>query len=154
MLQQSVAMQDQILLSNKYSSLFSINMKEKDGSRRSSAHFSGFSKAKNLLVTGHVDGAINFWDASCPLLFPLLSIEQQVFLYWSMYPSCYSIWICIRSWRTFVDQFDSLFWFAFLCQFNESCASSTAPVTSLHFDVSSHILVSGDQSGLVSCLHW
>ncbi|KAJ8505231.1 hypothetical protein OPV22_006117 [Ensete ventricosum] len=108
--EESVAMQDQIFLPNKYSSLFSMNMKEKDGSRRSSAHFSGFSKAKNLLVTGHVDGAINFWDASCPLLFPLLSIEQQ---------------------------------------FNESCASSTAPVTSLHFDVSSHILVSGDQSGSI-----
>ncbi|CAL9101764.1 unnamed protein product [Musa acuminata var. zebrina] len=106
--EESVAMQDHILLPNKYSSLFSINMKEKDGSRRSSAHFSGFLKAKNLLVTGHVDGAINFWDASCPLLFPLLSIEQQ---------------------------------------FNES--SSTAPVTSLHFDVSSHILVSGDQSGSI-----
>ncbi|URE00355.1 WD40 [Musa troglodytarum] len=108
--EESVAMRDQISLPNKYSSLLSMNMKEKYVSRRSSAHFSGFSKAKNLLVTGHVDGAINFWDASCPLLFPLLSIEQQ---------------------------------------FNESCASSTAPVTSLHFDVSSHVLVSGHQSGSI-----
>ncbi|KAG6501814.1 hypothetical protein ZIOFF_041698 [Zingiber officinale] len=101
--------EDQVFLANKHYSLFSTNMKEKDGSFQSSAYLSGFEKAKNLLITGHVDGTVNFWDASCPLLLPIFSIKQQ--------PS-------------------------------ENYAT-TAPLTSLHFDASSRVLVSGDQSGLI-----
>ncbi|WOL07246.1 hypothetical protein Cni_G15985 [Canna indica] len=97
--------EDQVFLSKKYHSLFSMNMNERDGSHQISTQLSGFSKAKNLLVTGHFDGAINFWDATCPLLSPILSIKLQ--------------------------------------------GNESAPITSLHFDVYSHILVSGDQSGLV-----
>lgn len=52
---------------------------EKDGSNSNSTTFAPFSKAKNLLITGHSSGAINFWDASCPLLLPIASINQQVF---------------------------------------------------------------------------
>ncbi|KAH9621155.1 hypothetical protein KSS87_006342 [Heliosperma pusillum] len=40
------------------------------------SHFTGFSKIKNLYITGHSDGAINFWDVSCSLLVPLLSLTQ------------------------------------------------------------------------------
>ncbi|XP_074275401.1 uncharacterized protein LOC141599307 isoform X2 [Silene latifolia] len=39
-------------------------------------HFTGFSKIKNLYITGHSDGTINFWDVSCSLLVPLLSLTQ------------------------------------------------------------------------------
>ncbi|GAB4848384.1 hypothetical protein Ancab_003079 [Ancistrocladus abbreviatus] len=39
--------------------------------------FIGFSKIKNLYITGHSDGTINFWDASCPIFLPLLSIKKE-----------------------------------------------------------------------------
>lgn len=39
--------------------------------------FTGFARIKNLYITGHSDGTIKFWDVSCPLLIPLLSITQQ-----------------------------------------------------------------------------
>lgn len=52
--------------------------KQKDGGPFHSAHFSGFSKVKNLYITGHSDGAMNFWDVSCPFLLPILSLKQQV----------------------------------------------------------------------------
>lgn len=55
--------------------LFPFERSLKDGSNST---FTPFSKAKNLLVTGHSSGAINFWDASCPLLLPVASITQQV----------------------------------------------------------------------------
>jgi len=44
----------------------------------SSAKFSGFSKVQNLYITGHSNGAVNFWDASCPLFTPILQLKQQV----------------------------------------------------------------------------
>lgn len=40
-------------------------------------HFTGFSKIRNLYITGHGDGTIKFWDVTCPLLIPLLSLTQQ-----------------------------------------------------------------------------
>uniref|UniRef100_A0A803L1M4 Uncharacterized protein n=1 Tax=Chenopodium quinoa TaxID=63459 RepID=A0A803L1M4_CHEQI len=43
----------------------------------SSPHFTGFAKIRNLYITGHSDGTINFWDVTCPLLIPLLSLTQQ-----------------------------------------------------------------------------
>lgn len=52
--------------------------KQKDGIQLNSAHFSGFLKIKNLYITGHSDGAINFWDLSCPFLIPVFSLKQQV----------------------------------------------------------------------------
>lgn len=52
--------------------------KQKDGGHLNSALFSGFSKVKNLYITGHSDGATNFWDISCPFLLPILSLKQQV----------------------------------------------------------------------------
>ncbi|CAN1215617.1 hypothetical protein LINPERPRIM_LOCUS301 [Linum perenne] len=51
----------------------------KDGTNMNSGHkFSGFAKIKNVYITGHKDGAINFWDVSCPLPVPILSLKQQV----------------------------------------------------------------------------
>ncbi|KAL0449691.1 UNVERIFIED_CONTAM: hypothetical protein Slati_1525500 [Sesamum latifolium] len=57
--------------------LFPFERSLKDGSNSNSTTFSPFSKARNLFITGHSSGAINFWDASCPLLLPLASITQQ-----------------------------------------------------------------------------
>ncbi|KAK4416885.1 hypothetical protein Salat_2514000 [Sesamum alatum] len=57
--------------------LFPFERGLKDGSNSNSTTFSPFSKARNLFITGHSSGAINFWDASCPLLLPVASITQQ-----------------------------------------------------------------------------
>ncbi|KAJ0967773.1 hypothetical protein J5N97_024690 [Dioscorea zingiberensis] len=69
--------EDQFQLGSKYPSLFSIDSKEKDGNHLSSARLREFSKTRNLYVTGHQDGVVNFWDASCPLLLPILSLKPQ-----------------------------------------------------------------------------
>lgn len=58
--------------------LFPSEAAAKDGAGSKSMHFRGFSKAKNLYITGHSTGAIKFWDISCPLMRPVLSITQQV----------------------------------------------------------------------------
>lgn len=49
----------------------------KDGTHNNSTHFDGFAKIQNLYITGHNNGVINFWDVSCPLLLPLVSLKQQ-----------------------------------------------------------------------------
>lgn len=69
-------LQDYTLLSKKIPSLFWSDAKQKDGS--SSTGFSSFSNFKNIYITGHSNGAINFWDASSPLLIPIVSFNQQV----------------------------------------------------------------------------
>lgn len=58
--------------------LFPFERNVKDGSNSNSNNCTPFSKAKNLFITGHSSGEINFWDASCPLLLPVASITQQV----------------------------------------------------------------------------
>jgi hypothetical protein len=55
-----------------------VETNQKDGISPSSAKFSGFSKVQNLYITGHSNGAVNFWDASCPLFTPILQLKQQV----------------------------------------------------------------------------
>ncbi|KAL5099676.1 hypothetical protein RYX36_004003, partial [Vicia faba] len=60
-----------------YPELFSIETNHRDGISQSSANFSGFSNIKNLYITGHKNGAITFWDASCPLFIPVLQLNQQ-----------------------------------------------------------------------------
>ncbi|XP_006412090.2 uncharacterized protein LOC18028275 isoform X2 [Eutrema salsugineum] len=42
-----------------------------------SAHFPGFSKVKNVYITGHSDGTIGVWDMTCPFLIPVLSLKEQ-----------------------------------------------------------------------------
>lgn len=48
----------------------------KEASR--SAHFPGFTKVKNVYITGHSDGSIGVWDMSCPFLVPVLFLKEQV----------------------------------------------------------------------------
>ncbi|KAI3451362.1 hypothetical protein Pfo_008027 [Paulownia fortunei] len=90
--------------------LFPFERRVRDGSNSNSTSFSPFLKAKNLFITGHSSGAINFWDASCPLLLPVASITQQS---------------------------------------DNDVSLSGIPLTALHFSYDSHILVSGDESGMV-----
>ncbi|XP_022941599.1 uncharacterized protein LOC111446607 [Cucurbita moschata] len=72
--------------------------------------FGGFSKVENLYISGHNDGSVNFWDASCPIFIPILSLQQQS---------------------------------------EDDFSLSGIPVTALHFDGNSQILISGDHSGTV-----
>ncbi|KAG5245445.1 syntaxin-binding protein [Salix suchowensis] len=62
-------------LAKNIPSPFPFESRPKDGNH--SFQFSGFTKVKNLYITGHSDGAINFWDLSCPFPIPLLSLKQQ-----------------------------------------------------------------------------
>lgn len=66
-------MQDYTLAMKNLPSLFPFESKHFNPS-----HFTGFSKIKNLYITGHTDGTIIFWDVTCSLLIPLLSLTQQV----------------------------------------------------------------------------
>lgn len=61
-----------------YPQLIPVETNHKDGINLSSAKFTGFSNIKNLYITGHHDGAITFWDASCPFFIPVLQLRQQV----------------------------------------------------------------------------
>ncbi|KAL2966241.1 hypothetical protein AAZX31_16G104900 [Glycine max] len=54
-----------------------VETNQKDEISLSSAKFTGFSKVQNLYITGHSNGAINFWDASCPIFTPILQLKQQ-----------------------------------------------------------------------------
>ncbi|KAH1206126.1 Craniofacial development protein 2 [Glycine max] len=56
-----------------------VETNQKDEISLSSAKFTGFSKVQNLYITGHSNGAINFWDASCPIFTPILQLKQQTF---------------------------------------------------------------------------
>ncbi|XP_010432265.1 PREDICTED: uncharacterized protein LOC104716576 isoform X2 [Camelina sativa] len=47
----------------------------KEGSR--SAHFPGFTKVKNVYITGHSDGTIGVWDMTCPFPIPVLFLKDQ-----------------------------------------------------------------------------
>ncbi|XP_019172350.1 PREDICTED: uncharacterized protein LOC109167711 [Ipomoea nil] len=57
--------------------LFPFKRKDEGGTSSNSACSVKCSKAKNLYITGHSNGAINFWDVSCPLLLPIVSLTQQ-----------------------------------------------------------------------------
>ncbi|GLT82525.1 hypothetical protein SLE2022_008890 [Rubroshorea leprosula] len=101
---------DYIILTKDIPSPFPLETKSKEGSHLNSNHFNGFSEIKNLYITGHSDGAIHFWDLSCPFPIPVLSLKQQS---------------------------------------EDDFSLSGIPLTALHFDGNSRILVSGDQSGMV-----
>ncbi|KAF0891207.1 hypothetical protein E2562_009393 [Oryza meyeriana var. granulata] len=51
-----------------------LSMKDKHQTSTSSADI---HKTRNLYITGHLDGTISFWDASCPLLLQIFMIKQQ-----------------------------------------------------------------------------
>ncbi|CAK7355561.1 unnamed protein product [Dovyalis caffra] len=67
--------EDYIRLANNIPPPFPFESRSKDGTH--SFQFNGFTKVKNLYITGHSDGAINFWDVSCPFPVPILSLKQQ-----------------------------------------------------------------------------
>ncbi|KAM3709989.1 hypothetical protein ACJW31_02G216300 [Castanea mollissima] len=73
----SPADEDYIVMGRNIPPLLPSETKQKDGIQLNSAHFSGFLKIRNLYITGHSDGAINFWDLSCPFLIPVFSLKQQ-----------------------------------------------------------------------------
>ncbi|KAG2695171.1 hypothetical protein I3760_07G002500 [Carya illinoinensis] len=73
----SPADEDYVQMARNIPPLLPSETKQKDGGPFHSAHFSGFSKVKNLYITGQSDGAMNFWDVSCPFLLPILSLKQQ-----------------------------------------------------------------------------
>ncbi|XP_066343646.1 uncharacterized protein [Miscanthus floridulus] len=96
--------EDYFSSATKYPWLFS--MKDKGQTLTS---FTNIHKTRNLCITGHLDGTISFWDASCPHLLQIFMIKQQ----------------------------------------NEDNTSTGNPITSLQFDMSSSILLSGERSGMV-----
>jgi len=69
----SNGVQDYFSSATKYPWLFS--MKDKGQTLTS---FTNIHKTRNLCITGHVDGTISFWDASCPHLLQIFMIKQQV----------------------------------------------------------------------------
>nr|GMC95703.1 uncharacterized protein LOC109167710 isoform X1 [Ipomoea batatas] len=90
--------------------LFPFERKQKDGTISNSGSSAEFSKAKNLYITGHSNGAINFWDVSCPLMLPIVSLTQQS---------------------------------------EDNFSLSGVPVTALCLVFDLHILISGDQNGMI-----
>ncbi|CAN6249750.1 unnamed protein product [Urochloa humidicola] len=64
--------EDYFSLASKYPWLFS--MKDKCQNLTS---FTNIQKTRNIYITGHLDGIISFWDASCPLLLQIFTIKQQ-----------------------------------------------------------------------------
>ncbi|XP_068640858.1 uncharacterized protein [Aristolochia californica] len=105
---QSTTIGESHLPGKAFPSLMPIYTKEKNGD--SSIRVVGFTKIRNLYITGHVDGTINIWEISSPFLLVLLSIQQQS---------------------------------------QDDHSLSGVPVTALFFDISSRVLVSGDQHGMV-----
>ncbi|GMN28702.1 hypothetical protein TIFTF001_002146 [Ficus carica] len=65
--------EDYVTLAKDFPHIFSFENKTKDGSTQ----FNGFSKVRNLYITGHSNGAITFCDVSSPILIPVLSLKQQ-----------------------------------------------------------------------------
>ena len=57
--------------------------------------FTGFAKVKNLYITGHDDGTIKFWDVTCLLLIPLVSLTQQVIMHSMNNSYCLLYWNAI-----------------------------------------------------------
>ncbi|XP_038904808.1 uncharacterized protein LOC120091069 isoform X2 [Benincasa hispida] len=102
--------EDYIQRINDIPSLFLSESNSKEVTYLDTVQFGGFLKVENLYISGHDDGSINFWDASCPIFIPIYSLQQQS---------------------------------------EDDFSLSGIPVTALHFDGSSQILVSGDHSGMV-----
>ncbi|PIA46731.1 hypothetical protein AQUCO_01500343v1 [Aquilegia coerulea] len=69
--------EDYNMLMKSFPALLPTEGRAKDGNSLSFVRFNGFSNIKNLYITGHSDGTINFWDISCPLLIPISSVKQQ-----------------------------------------------------------------------------
>ncbi|KAF6139269.1 hypothetical protein GIB67_021479 [Kingdonia uniflora] len=106
----SNSFQDYNLLAKNFPPVLPLETISKDGSHLNIAQFTGFSKIKNLYITGQNDGTINFWDVTYPLLLPISSMKQQS---------------------------------------EEDHSINGNPVTALYFDITSRVLVTGNQAGMV-----
>lgn len=69
-------LQDYAQLAKDASPFLPFHTVPKEGSR--SAHFPGFTKVKNVYITGHSDGNIGVWDMTCPFPIPVLFLKEQV----------------------------------------------------------------------------
>ncbi|XP_034683738.1 uncharacterized protein LOC117913008 isoform X1 [Vitis riparia] len=69
--------EDYVSLAKSIPPFLPSEAKPKDETRLNSTNFGGFAKIKNLYITGHSNGAIYFWDLSCPFLLPIFSLKQQ-----------------------------------------------------------------------------
>ncbi|CAH2076634.1 unnamed protein product [Thlaspi arvense] len=67
--------EDYAQLAKDAASILPSQTVSKESSR--SAHFPGFTKVKNVYITGHNDGTIGVWDMSCPFLIPVLFLKEQ-----------------------------------------------------------------------------
>ncbi|KAK8965667.1 hypothetical protein KSP40_PGU020395 [Platanthera guangdongensis] len=67
--------EDTLCLPDKFPHFLSVDKRE--NFVLASTRFEGFTKIKRLYITGHMDGAINFWDASFPILLLILSVKPQ-----------------------------------------------------------------------------
>lgn len=130
-------LQDYVLLAKELPHMFSFENKAKDGS----SQFSGFSRVKNLYITGHANGAITFWDVSSPAFIPIISLKQQVTPFFILNLLLYHLFYFSVSHLSFC-----LFW---ILQSEDDLSLSGIAITALFFDVNSRLLVSGDQSGTV-----
>lgn len=127
-------------LASKYPWLLSLKDKG-----QISASLSNIHKTRNLYITGHMDGTISFWDASCPLLLQIFMIKQQVASNPNFFAKCYTIMNSYTNCRVQLHSNNHL-----ITSQHEDNTSSRARITSLQFDTSSSILISGDQGGTVS----
>ncbi|KAK3143970.1 hypothetical protein QOZ80_4AG0307250 [Eleusine coracana subsp. coracana] len=64
--------EDYFCLATKYPWLLSLKDKVQTPTSLTNIH-----RTQNLYITGHIDGTIKFWDASCPLLLQIFMIKQQ-----------------------------------------------------------------------------
>lgn len=67
--------EDTLCLPDKFPHFLSVDKRE--NFVHASTRFEGFTKIKRLYITGHLDGAINFWDASFPIFLLILSVKPQ-----------------------------------------------------------------------------
>lgn len=63
--------EEQLVQLKKYSNLFLVDKREKDPT------LSNSTKINKLYITGHQDGTLKLWDASCHLLLPVLTIRHH-----------------------------------------------------------------------------
>uniref|UniRef100_A0A0D3FYZ6 Lethal giant larvae (Lgl)-like C-terminal domain-containing protein n=1 Tax=Oryza barthii TaxID=65489 RepID=A0A0D3FYZ6_9ORYZ len=124
-------------------------------------------KTRNLYVTGHLDGTIRFWDASCPLLLQNLMIKQQneenspsgTPITSLQFDMSSSILICgdrsgtVRIITFRKDSSDNIFSFLHAKQgesYNVRCIKLKGAVTSISLISNSKCVAVGTEKGIVS----
>uniref|UniRef100_A0A0D3FYZ7 Lethal giant larvae (Lgl)-like C-terminal domain-containing protein n=1 Tax=Oryza barthii TaxID=65489 RepID=A0A0D3FYZ7_9ORYZ len=141
-----------------------LSMKDKHQTSTGSADI---HKTRNLYVTGHLDGTIRFWDASCPLLLQNLMIKQQneenspsgTPITSLQFDMSSSILICgdrsgtVRIITFRKDSSDNIFSFLHAKQgesYNVRCIKLKGAVTSISLISNSKCVAVGTEKGIVS----